>query len=620
MHKSLSRLPGGPQARLLAFIVLANLFVLAILLTLTYADYQQIQQQAEARSHTLNSLLSASVSAEIDRIDMGLATCVAEMERVQQHPDSHHASVGSFMALVKQRLPMVANLILTDSVGTIIESTVSNTGQTVKLADRDYFIALRSRPDAGLVISRPFMGRIINQPVIVFARRINRRDGSFVGMVAATVRIKWFQQRFSQIDVGPDGTLVWRGDASRNFDLLARYRPVQIGQTTVSNTFRATIAAHPLQGTYQAVAGADGITRTFSYQKLHDYPLITLVGLARSDYLVDWQRHAALFLAIEVGFLLISSLGGLIVLKAWRSHARASAQTQLLMTSAASGIFGVDRVGICTFLNPAASQMLGLKHGDELLGSAIHTIIHHHQADGRSCHGEQCLLFGALSQREVHVARDVFWRVDGKSFPVEFWVRPQYDQHMLQGFVVTFVDISERLMAHTDSLTGLANRRHFDEALPVEWSHHLRAKDAFSLLLLDVDHFKRFNDTYGHVAGDDCLRRVAVAIQAAMSRLNYTATRYGGEEFACILPDTGQAEAIAVAERIMAGVKQLAIPHDSSGVESEVTISIGIITATPDCIGGALEMVNLADRQLYLAKTEGRNRLRSAMMTGPRPA
>jgi len=164
-------------------------------------------------------------------------------------------------------------------------------------------------------------------------------------------------------------------------------------------------------------------------------------------------------------------------------------------------------------------------------------------------------------------------------------------------------------LATTDGLTGLANRRHFDETLAKEYARLARTDDKLSVILLDVDHFKPYNDFYGHQAGDDTLRAVAAVIQQAMLRPADFAARYGGEEFACILPDTDAEGALAIAEGIRNEIHALRIEHAKSTANGHVTVSIG--AATRRCVpgGSPLILVGEADRQLYRAKMGGRNRV-----------
>lgn len=161
----------------------------------------------------------------------------------------------------------------------------------------------------------------------------------------------------------------------------------------------------------------------------------------------------------------------------------------------------------------------------------------------------------------------------------------------------------------TDGLTQLANRRRFDEVIRREHARLARSDGQLSLLMLDLDHFKGYNDTYGHLQGDDCLRRVAAVISGVIRRPADLAARYGGEEFVCILPETTHEGAVRIAEKIRRNVEELAIPHGNSGVTDHVTVSLGVITARCTAEMGVSAIIAQADEQLYAAKAGGRNRV-----------
>lgn len=166
----------------------------------------------------------------------------------------------------------------------------------------------------------------------------------------------------------------------------------------------------------------------------------------------------------------------------------------------------------------------------------------------------------------------------------------------------------------SDPLTGLANRRRLDAALELEWRRLARARRPMSLLLIDVDAFKAYNDSLGHPRGDECLRRVAAYLAEGVHRAGDLVARYGGEEFAVLLGGTGAADAAAVAGRLRAGVEALALPHPASPVGDVVTVSIGVAGWVPGIDGPCPEeLVAAADRALYAAKRAGRNR---AMVSG----
>lgn len=162
-------------------------------------------------------------------------------------------------------------------------------------------------------------------------------------------------------------------------------------------------------------------------------------------------------------------------------------------------------------------------------------------------------------------------------------------------------------LATTDGLTGLANRRHFDEYFNQEWRRIARDQQPLSLILCDVDFFKLYNDTYGHQAGDYCLKSVAKAIRNMVKRPADLVARYGGEEFAIILPNTDVIGAIAVAKAICAQIKALNLPHSRSKVAEYVTLSMGVATTIPLLEAGAESLLKTADTALYQAKAEGRN-------------
>jgi diguanylate cyclase (GGDEF)-like protein len=166
------------------------------------------------------------------------------------------------------------------------------------------------------------------------------------------------------------------------------------------------------------------------------------------------------------------------------------------------------------------------------------------------------------------------------------------------------------LWSQVDGLTGVANRRTFDLQLMREWKHHLNHKQPLGLLLIDVDEFKAFNDHFGHLAGDEVLRKVALALSRCLHRSNDLVTRYGGEEFAALLPHTNRQGMNHLAETMRAAVRDLDIEHPVSTAASHLSVSIGGASLVPqEDTEGAHELIVLADKQLYLAKAAGRNRV-----------
>jgi len=166
-----------------------------------------------------------------------------------------------------------------------------------------------------------------------------------------------------------------------------------------------------------------------------------------------------------------------------------------------------------------------------------------------------------------------------------------------------------RSMALIDGLTGVANRRRFDEAIIADWRQCFRDQKPLSLILVDVDYFKRYNDRYGHQAGDECLKSVAHALAESVRRPYDLVARYGGEEFTCILPSTGISGALEIAERMKEYVLALNIEHFDSDLGQVVTISLGVATVIPSGDFKLQDLLDAADKQLYKAKQAGRGRV-----------
>jgi len=160
----------------------------------------------------------------------------------------------------------------------------------------------------------------------------------------------------------------------------------------------------------------------------------------------------------------------------------------------------------------------------------------------------------------------------------------------------------------TDALTSLANRRHFDAVLAVEWNRAARTQSPLSLLMIDIDHFKNYNDYYGHLAGDRCLQRVAATLQGCARRAGDFVARFGGEEFVLLLPGVALDEACETAQQCIERMRELPSAHAASPVAAFITLSIGVASFVPDANGNAASIVNAADAAMYRAKSGGRAR------------
>jgi diguanylate cyclase (GGDEF)-like protein/PAS domain S-box-containing protein len=341
-----------------------------------------------------------------------------------------------------------------------------------------------------------------------------------------------------------------------------------------------------------------------------------------------WQRYRIALIAA----LLLAALSLTLLALVWRKQRqqaklnatiraqgreieRRSALERQLLAALDEGVYGVGLDGHCTFINPAALRLLGYASEDEMLGKDNHALFHRWHADGTPYPHEQCPIYQTLQDGQVRQAdNEWFWRKDGQGLPVALRISPVREQGELRGAVVAFHDITERKrlletlrhQATHDELTGLVNRRHLFELAKREHARIRRGHAApAALIMLDVDHFKRINDTYGHLAGDEILRHLGHQLMSTL-RKEDIAARYGGEEFVILLPDTGLDAALRLAARLREEVAASTVYSD--GQSLHYTLSLGLTTLTPQ--DASLDMaIARADEALYRAKMGGRNRI-----------
>ena len=293
-----------------------------------------------------------------------------------------------------------------------------------------------------------------------------------------------------------------------------------------------------------------------------------------------------------------------------------------LFENAPVGIFHSTPQGRIINANPAIAKILGYASPEELI-TAISDMSQQLYVNPDI----RAQIVEALIRTDgwVHYEEIIWRRKNNSLITVDMTGRKVLDSNgsvaCLEGFIV---DITERKQAEdelrkakavadslslTDSLTRVANRRRFDEILSKEFARLARSGLELSLIMLDIDCFKAFNDTYGHVKGDECLKQIASVIADCTNRAADLCARYGGEEFACILPETDLNGALLIAEQIRQGIFNLAIPHERSDVAAFVTASLGVASIRCKTDKCAIELVVKADELLYKAKSSGRNRV-----------
>jgi diguanylate cyclase (GGDEF)-like protein/PAS domain S-box-containing protein len=278
----------------------------------------------------------------------------------------------------------------------------------------------------------------------------------------------------------------------------------------------------------------------------------------------------------------------------------------------------VEVDGAMRYINTAVLKLLGAEEREQLLGRSIYEFLH--PGSRAECEGQINDIVRQGGRTEGIEGQ--FVRENGGTVHVEMGCACVIYEGEV-GVQLAIQDVTERkhleqelrMLSQRDGLTGIANRRYFDETLARECRRASRNAGPLSLLLFDIDSFKKYNDHYGHQAGDAILKQVAMALAGALNRGGDFAARYGGEEFAVVLPETELAGAQHMAEKLLQTIRDLRVPHVKSGVADHVTISVGVASVAANEAVTPEALISWADQALYAAKSAGRNR--SATHTPP---
>jgi diguanylate cyclase (GGDEF)-like protein/PAS domain S-box-containing protein len=286
-----------------------------------------------------------------------------------------------------------------------------------------------------------------------------------------------------------------------------------------------------------------------------------------------------------------------------------------IVNNMAEGLLIIEADGRIQFTNPACDKYLGYQE-NELAGRAIADLLNPMVAKEYLDYFERYA--AAPETAHNHGTREVIIRHrNGSSVCMDLTLTPMYLRQPL--FIGLLHDITHHKQsedalqraAMVDPLTKIANRRHFDSFLEKEWQRAMRSNQPLSLVVLDVDHFKLYNDTLGHPAGDACLQQVAQAIASHALRPTDLAARYGGEEFVLLFAETDGDSAYLLAESIRAHIEALQIPHPRSTTSAWLTVSIGVATIHPHQLDNTESLFVAADRAMYVAKEGGRNQVQA---------
>lgn len=295
---------------------------------------------------------------------------------------------------------------------------------------------------------------------------------------------------------------------------------------------------------------------------------------------------------------------------------RTSSRLHALLTHLPYGIFAEDQESRLTIFNKQFIEMFNCSFQlNDLKGTKLEGL----PSMGIDCFSDvqayQLRRLEILKNKE-YVLGEEFKLRDGRI--IERDAIPIYSHGEFYGYIWQFKDITARKKLEKelkeasiiDGLTGIPNRRYFDETILRDWNLCSRNSRYLSLIMFDIDFFKNYNDSYGHLSGDECLKMIAQTVRHSLKRSSDVVCRYGGEEFAVILSETNMEGARIVANQIQDEIRALAIPHCSSSVSSIVSTSIGIATVIPRSQSDPTELISKADKALYIAKEAGRNSIK----------
>jgi diguanylate cyclase (GGDEF)-like protein len=393
--------------------------------------------------------------------------------------------------------------------------------------------------------------------------------------------------------------------------LVARY-PAEsqdaesgIGKAAVSPEYHRAIDQSREEGWYITPTLIDGVERITAYHRLPGYPLTVFTGLGTEAYMAMWRASAWRAWGLAGLCIALIALGSVALYRLQQRERRIRKEQELVINNDLIGMARLRERKI-VWTNPAMRRLL--KQPAAALQGASTRMLYPDEASYRRI-GEKA--YSSLLARGKFHAQFQMRNAEGKLL----WVDASGTLLNAEESLWILVDIdalkrgeqAANHLANHDALTGLANRRMFDSALEVEWANAVNTRAPLSLIMLDIDYFKQYNDHYGHIRGDECLKQVAQLLSQSATRSRDFFARYGGEEFVLILPECDEKAALQVAQRCRALINEAAIPHAKSQISEHVTISLGVATIVPSPMDQRIAFLEQADRRLYRAKQLGRD-------------
>lgn len=486
---------------------------------------------------------------------------------------------------------------------------------TYSNADRPYFAYHRDSSSTKLLISGPIGSRLTGLPTIILSKRISTPTGQFAGVIVAAIDCEFFSSFFSSFSVGARGGIsILKSDGT----LLTRWPVVESIRTLGDTSLFQRRMSESASGFYRITSPFDGLIKYVGYEQTPDYPLVVTVARSEGEVLDGWRTDlvsdaliAGLLLAVVVGVAFLLDAQFRFGRRIERFLQEREARLRLLADNIADIVIVMDKKGYVRYVSPSVVTVLGTSE-DAFLGRSCLEVVHDDDRDRVVTASKELKDAAASPSVRFRMRREtgsIAWleahfklaeRSSGADAEIVGVLRDVTKQKEMED-ELSKANLRLAQLATTDGLTKLANRRSFDAFLRDAYGEH----DVLSILLIDIDHFKEFNDSLGHPAGDACLQRVAEVIGRATTNTGGFSARYGGEEFAVVLPGVTEERAAKVADAIRLLVQRLKISHPRSPT-SRLAISVGVAQKSP-ATADQFALTRDADIALYHAKKQGRN-------------
>jgi diguanylate cyclase (GGDEF)-like protein len=642
-HSKASRRPQAWPAWITLIATLTLVLMLGV--SLLSRSYARVTQEQRNRLETQALVVAENMDRQLHSIDNALRAVRSDLNTSPGNGQAPAVTPRQLKTL-SEAMPSLKGIMATDAKGTVSMAERAALHGT-NFSYREYFSAARDRTDYSLLyVSSPFVTRQGNYSINL-TKAVPDAQGRFNGVVTANLDPSYFEILARSVLYAPDMRVSLVHGSGKIF-IDARHAVELLGSDIGArgSLFSQHLASERDESVMQGKESADHTQRMVVYRTIlpadlsMDTPLVVAVSReVNAIYAVWWKdlaTYALLFVVLCAGsatWLRLSQQRKAAACRELREKKALndSATAKLMAAAALQRRTGkLAKVGGWQ-LEMATMEMAWTQEMYEIYDLPHATSLSLEQA--LACYTEETRPALENAIRKA-MAFGTPWSVEAcmvTARGLKIWVRNQGEAVVHAGQVVRLTgasqDVTERvqyaaklatankkleLLAVTDSLTGVGNRRCFDQQLAAEWSRCQRRNIPLGLLMLDIDHFKLYNDRYGHPRGDETLSHVATILSECAQRSGELVARYGGEEFAVLLPGSDPANTRKMAQDIIAELTRASIPHGTSPTAKHVTVSVGAACTTPVASIDSLLLVQTADIALYAAKTRGRNRVEQA--------